>query len=170
MISGAYAVFNAMKALRAARQDPTFCGRVVIPTPDARYFNAALSLFGRQMMRRREAKSNRSHWRWMLKKTRKIYEKTGLKSDYWHPMMKEIAQEMKDRGYAMPWGYKFLFVGRFNYKSVELEKRRLIQRSWSYPRGKSTAFRPYSIPTLKTRGLPVRAWHHRKRLRTKRVE
>jgi hypothetical protein len=168
MISGAEAVFKAMASLQRAKGDATFGRSFLIPTPDARYFNAALSLFGRKMrMYRRAVKSKKSHWRWLLGTSRRRYEKTGMRSIQWHPTIHEVVQEMENRGYPVPMGYSFMLVGRRIYKRTRKRTRTLQVRPWLYPDHETPRFRPHSIPTLKSRGLPVRIWNHGWTLQTK---
>jgi len=172
MISGAQAVVDAMKAFQDVERDKPLLQEVSIPTPDERYYNAALNLFGRQMgMHKRAAKSRKSHWRWLLTNARTRYEKTGVRSVFWQPILQEIVQEMDNRGYPVPWGYRFMIVGRSEYKMKGVGRRRkLLVRPWAYPDVPTNRFSPHGIPTIKTRGLPVGRRHRDwRRLRTTRT-
>ena len=121
-------------------------------TPDERYFNALLDLFGgRALGYPRPMKNRGSYWRWMEKLASDRFARNGTASAHWHPMLAEIITEVREYGYGVPEGLRFLFVGRISNMDMGDTKPPQAGRPGLPPRRKN----PQRIPVLKTRGLPV---------------
>ncbi|KAF9224404.1 hypothetical protein BS17DRAFT_752460 [Gyrodon lividus] len=143
--------------------------------PDARFFNAALAMFGRQPgMVRRAAKTGPAHWRQKEGRATIRYSRRGTMPRKWNPFLKRIVQEMLGAGCKLPEAFKRLFVGSWAYESFNRPGRPVLNRQplgFPVPRKK---FLAHALQTHKDRGLPVQRsewkqaghkWRHWRRRR-----
>ena len=129
-------------------------------TPDERYFNALLDLYGsRALGYARPMKNRRGYWRWLEKITGNRFARSGVTTDYWHPMLAEIIPEMDKYGYKVPEGLRFLLVGRISNVDIGGSEPWQATRPGPLPLRRSLQY----IPVLKTRGLPVPRGRPRRR-------
>ncbi|KAF9652091.1 hypothetical protein BDM02DRAFT_3109483 [Thelephora ganbajun] len=132
-------------------------------TPDERYFNALLDLFGRRVLKyARPMKSHKSYWRWLEKVASDRFARNGATSVHWHPMLAEIVTEMHKYGYKVPEGLRFLLVGRISCVGVGGSEPLQPIRPGPFPPPRKNRHR---IPVLKTRGLPIPRGKPRRRAR-----
>ncbi|KAH7888155.1 hypothetical protein F5I97DRAFT_959271 [Phlebopus sp. FC_14] len=178
------ALYRSM--FRAARNVYDCLTRLGSPTnlqkyhlqPDARFFKAALDLYGRQSCTiKRASRTSPSYWRQKERAARMQYSRHGLIKTKWNPFLKRIVVEMTSAGYALPKAFRRMFVGSWYYGSIREHSRPLLNHQplgFPLPRQK---FLPHSLETIKTRGLPVRRsqwkeigrrWKHRRRRRKPR--
>jgi hypothetical protein len=132
------------------------------PTADARFYNAALGLVSRRPGMSPRSSRPGSRWRWnrLLGTARERFLLRGHKPHGWTPELEEIVQGVKSAGYAIPLGFRLRLVGRDAQVTSE-EKMDLGSRPYSFGKRVRSRFAPYRIPTIKTKGLPVRGrWRH----------
>jgi len=153
-------VFLAVQArcrfLEIAERDRTFnLGPLALweTTPDERYFNALLDLYGRRVLGyARPMKSRKGYWKLLEKAASDRFTRSGVPTVHWHPMLAEIAAEMRKYGYDVPEGLRFLFVGRVSSLDVGDSESLQPVQSGPLPLPRRNYHR---IPILKTRGLPI---------------
>jgi hypothetical protein len=139
------------------------------PIPDARFYNAALSLVSRQpgMCPRGPRPGSRRRWDQKLSKARQRFLLTGQRPRGWTPELEEIAKSLRESGYALPIGFRIRLVGR-DEQVILQEKIDLGARPYSFGRRSRARSSPHRIPTVKRKGLPLRRrWS---RLRWSNVE
>jgi hypothetical protein len=132
------------------------------PTADARFYNAALGLVSRRPGMSPRGSRPGSRWRWnrLLAAAHERFLLKGHKPHGWTPELEEIAQGVKSSGYALPLGFRLRLVGRDTQVTSE-EKVDLCSRPYSFGKRVRSRFAPYQIPTVKSKGLPVRGrWRH----------
>jgi hypothetical protein len=130
--------------------------QVRLPYPDARFFNAALSIYMRQPNTyTRGARTTHAHWRRKSRLAEQSYAKAGLVSRYWHPWLQEVVMGLVQAGWEVPVGLHWLFVGRGIQWMLPAGGGRKVlhRRPYAFPRGKGKV-RPHALPTVKERGLP----------------
>lgn len=146
------------------------------PLPDARFFNAALEMFGRQPRTfQRSSRTNPAHWRRKVTLGNVQFSRLGVRPRNWNPFLGRIVKEMHALGFKVPSGFRRLFVGWWPYGFEEHRHRpELNEQPFAFPKLRRSPFRPHALRTLKTRGLPVRRtvwralgrkyrWKHRRR-------
>ncbi|KAG1739919.1 uncharacterized protein EDB91DRAFT_1237459 [Suillus paluster] len=137
------------------------------PRPDARFFNAALEMFGRQPRTfQRSSRTTPAHWRRKVNLGNVQFSRLGVMPRNWNPFLGRIVKEMHALGFKVPSGFRRLFEHR--------HRPELNQQPFAFPKSRRSPFRPHALRTLKTRGLPVRRkewrvlgrryrWKHRRR-------
>ena len=155
MKSGGTAVYQAL--MNVKRVDRGKWRNVDIPTPDARFFNAALALFARNPgMRIRGARTARPYWRRRLRLARSRYASQGAFEKHWNPQLQAVTREMTAAGYVLPIALRYLFVGRWTPGTWQKDKpRQLDVQPFFFPLSQRSSPRPHAVPTVKTRGLPI---------------
>ncbi|KAG2147953.1 hypothetical protein DEU56DRAFT_978226 [Suillus clintonianus] len=153
MCHAGMAVWNGLSELQKVDQatlDP--------PRPDARFFNAALEMFGRQPRTfQRSSRTTPAHWRRKVTLGNVQFSKLGVRPRNWNPFLGRIVREMHALGFKIPSGFRRLFVGRWPYGFEEHRHRpELNKQPFAFPKLRRPPFRPHALRTLKTRGLPVR--------------
>ena len=172
MKSGARAVYKSLLSVK--HLDKGQWRNVQIPSPDARFFNAALELSaGQGRMPVRRKRTSCAYWRRRLKVATMSYVRRGKLPKYWTPMLHDIAQEMVNAGYSVPPALRHLFVGRWIPGMSQVnERQRLERRPLSSPFSQRDPGILHLVPTVKTRGRP-NIWRRRRRrymISTKRTE
>ena len=147
--------------------------RVYNLQPDARFFNAALEMFGRQPRIRRAAKTWPTHWRQKERRAMMRYSRRGVAPRNCNPFLQRVIQGMLDAGFEVPVAYRRLFLGTWLYASMNRSGVPPVNRQpLAFPGPKKKRFLPSSLPTHKERGLPVQrsewkkarhGWKHRRR-------
>ncbi|KAI0959264.1 hypothetical protein AcW1_004136 [Taiwanofungus camphoratus] len=158
MTSGGESVYKSLISLRQTAESLNSLPHVEPPSPDARFFNAALHLFGRHPhMHARGKHRGRAYWRQRLRVAHRWYERRGTMSRLWTPALQEVAEGMIAAGFGVPVGFRHLFIGRWVPGTLKLDGRPqvLACRPYAFP-PMPRAFRPFALPTVKTRGLPLR--------------
>ena len=126
------------------------------PHPDARFFNAALALFTRDARSTRRTRVGPSRWRYRLAAVRRQYLKAGKLPKHGNSILHSIAREMVQHGFSIPIGVRLLLTGRLaippHGKALPAG---LTRQPFTYPLS-LPSFRPYALPVVKTRGLPLR--------------
>ncbi|KAG7096526.1 hypothetical protein E1B28_003955 [Marasmius oreades] len=139
-----------------------------IPQPDARLFNAMLKIATRHpMMLRRRANTSPTHWEQHIRFTRWIYANLGNPRVYPDVYIEELIADMMEYGFPIPIGLQYLLV-RHNPPSMYRYKPRwtpLDRGPYVYPRLPKTAT-PFTLPTGKTKGLPLRRRRPQRRFPT----
>lgn len=146
------------------------------PRPDARFFNAALQMFGRQPRNfQRSSRTTPAHWRRKVTLGNVQFSRLGVRPRNWNPFLRRIVKEMHALGFKVPPGLRHLFVGQWPYGFEDHRHRpELNEQPFAFPKLRGSPFRPHALRTLKTRGLPVRRtvwralgrkyrWKHRRR-------
>lgn len=140
--------------------------RVYNLRPDARFFNAALEMFGRQAgMMRRAAKTRPAYWRQKERKAMMRYSRRGVVPRDCNPFLQRVVHGMLDAGFEVPAAYRRLFLGTWMYASMNRPSAPVVNRQpFAFPRPKKR-FLPLALPTHKERGLPIQRseWKHRRR-------
>ena len=127
------------------------------PTADARFYNAALGLVSRRpgVSQRRSRRGSRWRWNRLLGVADERFLRNGHKPHGWTPELEEILRGVKSAGYAIPLGFRLRLVGR-DVQVTSEGKVDFGSRPYSFGRRVRSRFAPYRIPTVKTKGLPVR--------------
>jgi len=146
------------------------------PRPDARFFNAALEMFGRQPRAfQRSSRNTPAHWRHKATLANVQFSRLGVRPRNWNPFLGKVVKEMHALGFKVPPGLQRFFAGRWPYGFEEYRHRpELNKQPFAFPKLRRSPFRPHALRTLKTRGLPVRRmkwrmlgrryrWRHRRR-------
>ncbi|KAI0352746.1 hypothetical protein OH77DRAFT_1484952 [Trametes cingulata] len=125
--------------------------------PDARFFNAALKLFGPRLERMSKRRCDPAYWHRRLRVSMRGYERSKASSQQWSPMLDKILKAMVATGFEVPLAYRHLLVGKWDPVAFRpaSPRRRLLQRPYVYPPTPKGAFRAQGAPVFKTRGLPV---------------
>ncbi|KAG1753241.1 hypothetical protein EDB19DRAFT_817863 [Suillus lakei] len=128
------------------------------PRPDARFFNAALEMFGRQPRTfQRTSRTTPACWRRKVTLGNVQFSRLGMRPRNWNPFLGRIVKEMHALGFKVPSGFRRLFVGRWPYGFEEHQHRpELNEQPFAFPKSRRSPFRPHALRTMKTRGLPVR--------------
>ena len=128
------------------------------PRPDARFFNAALEMFGRQPRAfQRSSRNTPAHWRHKATLANVQFSRLGVRPRNWNPFLGKIVKEMHALGFKVPPGLQRFFAGRWPYGFEEYRHRpELNKQPFAFPKLRRSPFRPHALRTLKTRGLPVR--------------
>ncbi|KAL0949057.1 hypothetical protein HGRIS_009156 [Hohenbuehelia grisea] len=166
MLTAAHEVFSALMDIAKTHTIPH--GDAQVPKPDARFFNAALTLFARLgKSRSRRSCVGPAHVRRQLVWAHRWYARYGHLPRQWDPVVQEICEAMIKAGYSIPPGLRYLFVGRWKTGCSPHENRvgLLDRRPFAFPRARTT-FHPYSLHTNKTRGLPLGRLRPRRPVRT----
>jgi hypothetical protein len=158
MKSGAEAIFKSLVRLKIyANAD------LRVPKPDARFFNAALKLFAHK---RHPARVQRWQLKRRLRHAQMLYARSGVISQNADPMVQMIIREMIEDGFPVPIGLRRKLVGRMSGLVFQHRHHRPLDRSpFAFP-PVHNIFRPYTLPTVKTRGLPVSRRKNRRHQRT----
>lgn len=126
------------------------------PNPDSRFFNAALALFARDAKSARRTRVSPSHWKYRLATSRRQYLEAGKLPKDGNSTLHSIAQEMVQHGYSIPIGVRLLLTGRL---AIPTQGKSLpagsTRRPFAFPPS-PPSFRPYALPVVKRRGLPLR--------------
>ncbi|EPQ59904.1 hypothetical protein GLOTRDRAFT_103658 [Gloeophyllum trabeum ATCC 11539] len=164
MNSGALAVVDAMHEIKMKTGNSVALQNVSVFQPDARFFNAALDVFSRHpRMCARRPRTSPSHWRRLLRRSIAAYMDSGRVSPGWSPGLQEIAEDLVAAGFAVPVGFQHMLVGKWLPTPSEQTQRSVVDvRPYGYP-SYSPSFLAHSIPTSKTRGLPVSKRYSRNR-------
>ncbi|OBZ71980.1 hypothetical protein A0H81_08098 [Grifola frondosa] len=114
MLSGGRAVYDSLLDLQGKTEESWSFPEHMRPIPDPRFFNAALSLFGRHPdMYARASRSSRAYWRRRLRTSHLWYHQRETVSPHWTPLIQEVAETMVASGLSVPAGFRHLFVGRW---------------------------------------------------------
>jgi len=151
-------------AVRACQEGRKWKRAPTPPRPDARFYNAALSLARRPGMCSRGSRpGSRSRWNQMLGKARQCFMLMGQKPHGWTPELEEIAKSLRKSGYALPIGFRLSLVGRDEQVTSQQDRTDLGARPYSFGRSVRARFSPHRIPTVKRKGLPLRGRWRRSR-------
>lgn len=136
-----------------------------LPVPDARFFNAALALFGREskLTQFRRPSWHRSRMRFSLSR----FSRFGTMLPMPNPILREVVESMVEYGYSIPPAYRPLFVGRLPISSLQDRESPVFDRTpFAYRSVSQLPYRANRIPVANTKGLPVRKrWRQRQRQR-----
>lgn len=157
LASGGTDVVHSLINIDDAVMSSKFPAELTPPKPDARFFNTALQLCRPERgMRQRSVRATRAGVRRFLRWANTVYYRHGYQSPHWNVFIDEIARLMIKSGYPLPAGFRHLFIGRFGPATEEFEPPRTLPRSpFAFPPRRSR-FRAHSLPTFKTKGLPIR--------------
>ncbi|KAJ8085933.1 hypothetical protein PM082_004752 [Marasmius tenuissimus] len=158
MMVGAREVYRELTRLHAPMHIPR---SVEIPKPDARFFNAMLNATTRHsQMCRRRARTSPSHWKQHVGFARWLYAKLGTPVRHPNVYLEEITLDMMKHGLPLPVGLKYLLVGRHSIAMGRYQPTfvGLDKRPYAYPR-LPTKTSPFTLPTTKTKGLPLQRRH-----------
>ncbi|KAF7799100.1 hypothetical protein EIP86_010330 [Pleurotus ostreatoroseus] len=128
------------------------------PAPDARFFNAALRLFGvYPSMSARPVHASPTRARRLLRRMTSAFARSGELSADWTPGLQEVAEAMVRAGYPVPDGLRHVFVGRWEPGTMSWDPP--ASPSWApfaYGETPKSSYREFSISIEKTRGLPMK--------------
>ncbi|KAI0276163.1 hypothetical protein BGY98DRAFT_987728 [Russula aff. rugulosa BPL654] len=143
-------------AVRARKESREWKHPPTPPRVDARFYNAALSLVWRWpgMLPCGSHQGSRSWWNHMLGKMHKRFLLKGQRPHGRIPELEEIGKSLRSSGYAPPIGFGLRLVGW----DEQVTSRRTDFRARPYSFGRITRarFAPHRLPTIKTKGLPLR--------------
>jgi hypothetical protein len=144
-------------AVRARKEGREWKHPPTPPRVDARFYNAALSLFCRRPGMRPcgSHKRSRSWWNRRLGKARQRFLLTGQRPRGWTPELEEIAKSLRSSGYALPIGFGVRLVGR-DEQVTSQDRTDFGVRPYSFGRKVRARFAPHRLPTVKRKGLPLR--------------
>ena len=126
-----------------------------LPVPDARFFNAALSLLGSDPRIRTQMRP--SYYRRKLRFSLSKYSRFGTAEPMPNPLLQHIGEAMVERGFSIPRAYRHLFVGRLPLSDLGDSERPEFDRTpFAYPPLSGARRRTNRIPVVNTRGLPIR--------------
>ncbi|CAL1716567.1 unnamed protein product [Somion occarium] len=126
-----------------------------LPVPDARFFNAALMLFGRDPSLAKHRSANQ--WRRRLDFSMRSFSRYGTVARLPHPALQEIGEAMVANGYSIPPAFRHFFVGRLPVGLLaDWNKPEFDYSPYAFPPTTHLPYRSNRIPVTKTRGLPVR--------------
>ncbi|OJT07614.1 hypothetical protein TRAPUB_1520 [Trametes pubescens] len=161
MVSGGRALLEGLVRNRLVR-----LGRVRRATPqdagerrihlDARFFNAALTLFAPRPKRIANRRRSRGYWTRRLQPSGpRLRSDTAPKASATFQM---LAKTMVAYGFDVPLAYRHLLEGTSKAQTWDAKwKRKTVSRyPYAFPKVPKESVQPFSIPTFKTRGLPVR--------------
>ena len=132
--------------------------------PDARFFNVALRLFSAASRAERRKLLPSRVWSKRLREAERRHARTGEVAAGWTPMLHHVARAMVAHGFDVPVAYRHLLVGKWKGPMKAKRKRKMvIHRPYAFPPANVEKREwPHSLPTVKTRGLPVRKrWRQR---------
>lgn len=157
MMSGGSAVVRSLIHLEQVLPNGYSSSAVSLPKPDARFFNAALKLFRpTPWMFARRPRTHPARTRRLLRWAQSRFMAAGLKSSHWDPVLQEIAEAMIQTGYPLPPAFRHLFIGRYSPATEHFRPPITLDRlPYLFPRPRH-CFRPHALPTLKSRGLPIK--------------
>lgn len=165
MVSGGRDIYKSLSWLdKTISANPAL--QLAAPSPDPRFFNAALDLFSRRPhMIARAKRGSRSRWKRRLRFSRLLFDNKGEVQRSWSPHLQEIVDAMVTAGHPVPIGFRHLFLGRWLAGLLPRPDRPVLNQSpYAFPPPKTT-FRPHGLPTFKTRGLPLGRRRYRGRRR-----
>lgn len=152
-------------AVRARKEGREWKHPPTPPRVDARFYNAALSLFYRrpgmrpcgfhQRSRSWWNQGSRSWWNRLLGKARRRFLLTGQTPRGWTPELEEIGMSLRSSGYALPIGFGVRLVGR-DEQVTSQDRTDFGARPYSFGRKVRARFAPHRLPTVKRKGLPLR--------------
>ena len=158
-------IYDSLMKLRSSPEQVGLdIRKVEIPEPDARFFNAALSLFGRQSgMFKRNLKTSPSRWRRKFRSIRRLYDQDGTLPKAGDPKLIEVLQAMNQYGYPIPIAYHRFLIDIWLPQPLDGHEK-LTGGNLSYQKEPNIKTTPYYLVTRKTRGLPMRRRRrHKKR-------
>ncbi|EIW62214.1 uncharacterized protein TRAVEDRAFT_27548 [Trametes versicolor FP-101664 SS1] len=123
--------------------------------PDARFFNAALALFAPRPKRTDNRRRSRAHWERQLRLDRtRQHSGTAPKAS---ATLQKLAKWMVTSGFDVPLGYRPLLKGtaKTDNWDARWSRKTLVCYPYAFPRLRRHCSQPFSIPTFKTRGLPI---------------
>ncbi|EIW82170.1 hypothetical protein CONPUDRAFT_81713 [Coniophora puteana RWD-64-598 SS2] len=129
---------------------------VELPQPDARFFNAALDIFDRNLSTCRKMKNRSfSGWKAKLRRAKLRFVRRGQLVRGHNPFLVRICHDMVSAGYKLPVGLKVFMIGRTS--SVLKENQGTVaQLPVGHPSCRREAFKPWALATEKTRGMHIR--------------
>ncbi|KAF8529246.1 hypothetical protein BU17DRAFT_37311 [Hysterangium stoloniferum] len=137
-------------------------------TPDARFFNVLLNIFGHANMWLRGLRQNCSKGQRMVRFARARFTRQG--ELFWvHDInLVEVLRLMAQFGYEVPLGFRRVLVGRPSITIQSGVARAYKVPPWAFPEVRERAWalrrrRLYSLEVFKTRGLPVQKISKRRR-------
>lgn len=155
MRSGGQMVYRSLMALRGYA--PRLKESGGLPCSDARFFNAALELFGRHPTMQPRAKARRNV-RW-IRKSRLAYthEQQRRSPRLSNSGLWEVANDMLVAGFRIPLGFQHLLPAGLASRSLSLAQptRTLDRRPYAFPPVHSR-FVAHGVCAIRTRGLPLR--------------
>ena len=161
MRNGAISVWRELMAVQqdqVRHSPPQWAARLnslELPVPDERFFNAVLDIFGRRpSMQARRLRSTSSWWNRKLRLSRKVFATTGWLSLSYDTTLVEIARGMAQAGFTLPIGLQRVLVGRVTFRVNNVTREAKI-RPWAFPPRLKSNFQPFSLPVVRTRGLPL---------------
>ncbi|KIJ70615.1 hypothetical protein HYDPIDRAFT_122645 [Hydnomerulius pinastri MD-312] len=174
MMRAARDIYNSL-----TRLDPKANPQIYQLEPDARFFRAALDMFGRQpRMIRRASQTGRAHWKQKEGRAMLRYSRAGATPRSWNPFLKRIIQNMTEKDFELPRAFRRLFVGSWAYESLSRPRRPMSltknRQPFRFPIPRKNKFLPHTLDTHKDRGLPVqrdewkrlgKRWRHWRRKR-----
>ncbi len=107
LISGGQAVYHSLNEMRMAAEAEGVHG-LELPSPDTRFFQAALELFSLKP-------GAQGGW--------------SPRSSRWTPMLQEVAEVMVSAGHPVPSGFRRLFVGRWEPGTRHFARPPTLNRS-----------------------------------------
>ncbi|KAF8583959.1 hypothetical protein K439DRAFT_1263072, partial [Ramaria rubella] len=126
------------------------------PEPDARFFNVVLDIFGRRPhIQARRIRPSPSWWVRKLRIAQEHYGTSGWLSLANDHALVEVAKEMAQAGHALPLGLRRALVGRVRFRVRRGIPRRHQVRPWAFLPRISPNFQPFTLPVVRTRGLPA---------------
>ncbi|KAF5372050.1 hypothetical protein D9615_008084 [Tricholomella constricta] len=123
-----------------------------LPDVDARFVNAALSLFGPTA---RGPTPSEEEVRREFEETKVRVAETGVPAKGWTPVLQEIAEDVVRVGMEMPPGLRHIFLGRWEEGARRREcPPHVGQIPYAYSGEAEEEWRPFAAPLVRTKGLP----------------
>ncbi|KAG5643262.1 hypothetical protein DXG03_001272 [Asterophora parasitica] len=136
-----------------------------MPDVDARFVNATLALFkpwSGPMPSEPEVRRE-------FEETMMRVAETGVLANGWTPVLQEIAEDMVRVGLELPPGLRHLFLGRWDEAARKRERPPQFGLvPYAYPGEPDHGWRPFTVPCIRTRGLPFGRRPRRRERQTRR--
>ena len=151
-------LYHSMKA-RAMKTPGTVLTKALVP--DTRLFNAVLALFLHPIRRRSKA-----HYRHNFRRAQHLHAYLGTISPRWDQLLQEVGEDMVRAGYAIPLGFRHIFIGRWDEGTWNLKRPpQLDRRPFAYSTSCLPSYSPFHTPVRRHKCLRPR----RKRQWTKNM-
>ncbi|TFK56211.1 hypothetical protein OE88DRAFT_1673470 [Heliocybe sulcata] len=147
------AVTDAMQAIKSRTGRDVALDRLALPQADARFYNAALGIFGRHpAMRAHKSRTSPSYWRRLIRSSIDAYMSSGRMSSAWTPGLQEVVEDLLANGFTLPIAFHQVFVGReLPIGRKRTRNKAVPKRAFADPPPPRPRFLPHSIPSPRTR-------------------
>lgn len=156
MVRAGMEVYKSLQVMsRRPRPHRTWKGS--FPVPDELFYNEALNLFSRRLgSSPRPRRTTPRYWRSRMRGAWHRFRTRGVKAQNWTPLLQMLVQDLVAAGLPVPAALRVAAVGHMDHVANWSGHARsmLARRPYAFPEAR-TRFRAHTLPTVKTRGLPL---------------